>query len=135
MASRTEEYPQWQDLVSVSVCTLKNQQIYAGAYVDIQMQASGEDTAYAKVKDIRVLVPGRWLLLLAWLYVIDGYWYESNHLQILLWDTVNAVLRPDKIALRSHVIYDACCSSKLLWKQEDLQKWQAREHSLRVAIP
>ena len=112
------------------MCRLKDQRYHIGTYMCIQLQEADEDPAFARVKDIRVPELSRWLLLLAWLQQHGDYWSESNHLQIVLCDTVNNVLRPAKIAIRSQILYDASCSRRLLGKRDDLQKWQAQEQAL-----
>lgn len=131
----TSDFPPWFSLTSVKSCPLRHLQIFVGDYVEIMLHlpANHQDDGerdFARVKEIRVLEAGRWLLRIAWLYYIGLSWHESNHLQILLWDTVNGIGRFDEENACSQYLFDACESQTVLMCPKRLKFWSQKERAL-----
>jgi hypothetical protein len=77
---------------------------------------SNDEDDIAYIDDIKVLPrpDQRKLVLISWIYLYDGRYYGSNHLQIVLWDTVAG--RADKRQvqeIRHDQLYNACGGVKL----------------------
>ncbi|KIW36503.1 hypothetical protein, variant 2 [Exophiala oligosperma] len=109
-----ENLPPWRILDVVASCPLRDERIHSGDYVVIRLQGervpSGEKN-YAKVREIRTLPDpdARPLIRVAWLYRVGNRLYESNHYQIMLWDTVDGILNTSQQRqIRRDSLYDAC---------------------------
>jgi hypothetical protein len=83
----------WHDLQPDATCTCRDETFRRGDLVHMKLHGKtdvrqGDDVA--RVDDIRMLSVDdeRRLVLITWLYLADGRFYESNHLQIVLWDTI-----------------------------------------------
>ncbi|KAL6240201.1 hypothetical protein RBB50_012902 [Rhinocladiella similis] len=127
-----QNVPPWRSLDVVASCSLRDERIHNGDYVVIQLQGervpSGEEN-YAKVREIRTLPDpdARSLIRVAWLYRLGNRLYESNHYQIMLWDTVDGILnKPQQRQIQRDSLYDACQRMQIC-NIVMRKKWQSLE--------
>jgi hypothetical protein len=93
---------------------------------DLLHCSTKETNLIAYIDDIKALPrpDQRKLVLISWIYLYDGRYYGSNHLQIVLWDTVAG--RADKKQVqetRHDQLYNACGGVKLCGKKQ-ADVWQ-----------
>lgn len=131
-----EDFPAWTDLGLVSTFMLESQIFRCGDIVMIEVLESGRDRKVgadiARITEIRRL-PGsddRKLVLITWFYYHRGRHYESNHLQIVLCDTiVGRATASQTQSIRNGKLYDAC-GRRRLCSQNQHTLW--RRHRQRV---
>ena len=122
----------WHDLQRDSTCTCQDETFWRGDLVHIKLHGKrdvrqGDDVA--RIDDIRMLSVDdeRRLVLITWLYLADGRLYESNHLQIVLWDTIT---RRATQALANKVhplqLYNVCGGKKFC-SAEQTKQWHVRK--------
>jgi hypothetical protein len=90
---------------------------------------SAVEDEIAYIGDIRTLpTPDpRILVLIRWVYVVGGKYHDSNHLQVVLWDTIDRRADPKKVKGICHNrVYDACLKGKLC-SQKESDVWQMRQ--------
>ncbi|ETN44052.1 uncharacterized protein HMPREF1541_10917 [Cyphellophora europaea CBS 101466] len=122
----------WHDLQPDSTCTCQDETFRRGDLVHIKLHGKTDvrqGDNLARVDDIRMLSVGdeRRLVLITWLYLADGRLYESNHLQIVLWDTIT---RRATQTLANKVqplqLYNVCGGKKLCSAQQ-AERWHVRK--------
>lgn len=124
----------WHDLKCEPDFTLNDEKFRRGDLVHIELcDPTKSDVAHdvAFIEDIRAIAgpDERKLAMISWVYLHDGRHYRSNHLQIVLWDTVSG--RASKMLMqriRPDQLYNACggrrlCSPKQarIWHERKLQ--------------
>lgn len=68
----------------------------------------------------------RHLLGVAWLYLIQKTYFVSNHLQIILWDTVEYHMEEDKKhRVDENQLFDACVTRRRLRAQKAIERWKS----------
>lgn len=127
-----EDIGNWQDLQPDSTCTSQDETFRRGDLVHIKLHAKtdgrqGDDVA--RVEDIRILSVNdqRRLVLIMWLYFADGRCYESNHLQIVLWDTITRrATQTLANRVHPHQLYNVYGGKKFCSAQQ-AELWRARK--------
>jgi hypothetical protein len=132
--SSRRKIPNWRSLRTVQSCVLKDEVFRNNDYVQIfceDAEDPGSDT-FVRIREIREIraVPSedvRYLVRVAWLYEIGGKYYNSNHFQILLWDTIDGHMGHDDVGMiEPDKLYDACLTCKVC-DESQRQRWQTLE--------
>lgn len=127
---------QWFDLRSVSAFTRDNQVFRRGDYVVIAILGARDeqrcvvDIAY--INEIRHLPrpDHRKLVLITWLYHYRGRYYKSNHLQIVLWDTVAGQATTEQIQkIKRGITYNACGGKRICDARQG-RLWRKRKQRI-----
>lgn len=126
----------WTDLRRVPSFVLGSQIFRCGDIVLIEVLEHGRDgkdgADIARITEVRRLAESddRKLILITWFYYHRGRYYESNHLQIVLWDTIVGRATAQQMRMIPHgQLYDACGRRRLCnQKQHSL----GRHHKRRV---
>lgn len=131
-----EDNPQWLDLRSVSAFTRNHQVFRCGDYVMIAVLKTGKGQRgganIACINEIRPLPrpDTRKLVLITWLYYYRGRYYESNHLQIVLWDTIAGRATVDQVRkIRKSRIYNAC-GGRRICDEKQSRVWRKRKQRI-----
>jgi hypothetical protein len=135
IATLQKSFPHWYDLDSEPDFTLQDETFKRGDFVAIKLcdkNDSNDEDDIAYIDDIKALPrpDQRKLVLISWIYLYDGRYYGSNHLQIVLWDTVAG--RADKKQvqeIRHDQLYNACGGVKLCGKKQ-ADVWQKRKEQI-----
>ena len=134
--SHREDDAEWFDLRSVSGFSRNNQIFRCGDYVMIAvlgdggMQKDGADIAC--INEIRHLPrpDNRKLVLITWLYYYHGQYYESNHLQIVLWDTIaGRATREQMQKIKRGRMYNAC-GGRRICDEKQSRAWRKRKQRI-----
>jgi hypothetical protein len=92
IATLQKSVPSWYDLDSEPDFTLQDETFKRGDFVSVKLydKNSNDEDDIAYIDDIKALPrpDQRKLVLISWIYLYDGRYYGSNHLQIVLWNTV-----------------------------------------------
>jgi hypothetical protein len=143
------DFDSWHDLDILQECELLEEVFRVGQYVSIYMMEEGDDSVvnhcekgegqpeeedgnYAQIREIRALPSPdeRILIRVAWCYREGNKFYNSNHYQVLLWDTISARMAQDMAEeIPKYVIYDACLESKVCGRAEAV-KWRKMEREV-----
>ena len=94
------------------------------------MQSDGADIA--RINEIRHLPrpDKRKLILLTWLYYYHGQYYESNHLQIVLYHTIAGRATREQIErIRRDRIYNAC-GGRRICDEKQSRVWRKRKQRI-----
>ena len=134
-----EDVRDWHDLKCELTCTSHDETFQCGDLVHIKLHNQpngkrGDDVA--RIEDIRSFSSAdkRRLVLISWLYCLDGTLYESNHLQIVLWDTI-ARRTNQSLAqqVRAKQLYNVCGGKKFC-SDKQAKVWRLRKSSIKRTV-
>jgi hypothetical protein len=135
IATLQKSVPPWYDLDSEPDFTLQDETFKRGDFVAVKLydkNDSNYEDDIACIDDIKALPrpDQRKLLLISWIYLYDGRYYGSNHLQIVLWDTVAGRAAKKQVQeIRHDELYNACGGVKLCGKKQ-ADVWHKRKEQI-----
>lgn len=123
--------PAWPDLQPTAALVIDSQVFRCGDRVLIEVLGEREANI-AQINEVKRL-PGpdkRKLVLITWLYHYRGLYYHSNHLQIVLSDTIaGRATRQQMRDIQQRQLYDACGRRKICDKRQR-RLWQQRKRRI-----
>jgi hypothetical protein len=127
-----KDVPTWFDLQPTSIFMLNTQVFRRGDVVMVEVfKESGPNIARVMEGKRLPKSDKRKLVLINWFYEYRGHYYESNHLQIVLWDTIaGRATKQQMRKIKYGQLYNACGRERRICDRKQRNKW--REHKRRI---
>lgn len=123
----------WHDLESLSEFKLQDTIFKRGDAIAVRLcneVDSNDEDNFAYIEDIKAIPNEKQLVLISWIYSFKQAYYRSNHLQIILWDTVSRHAEKEEVQRFHHdQLYNACGRPRLC-NDKQTEIWHTRKQNI-----
>ncbi|KAL6240324.1 hypothetical protein RBB50_012762 [Rhinocladiella similis] len=128
-----KELPRWHDLESLPEFKLQDTIFKRRDAIAVRLcneVNSNDEGNFAYVEDIKAIPNEKQLVLISWIYSFEQAYYRSNHLQIILWDTISRHAEKEEVQRLHHdQLYNACGGPRLC-SEKQMEIWHKRKQNI-----